>query len=308
MSRVIITSYRNPDLDGVSCAYAYAELFGKTDQKAIAMIDSTPTIEAAWMLHKLGISLPQLSVTQEDVIVLVDTNHLDAIHSSIKPEQVIEIIDHHQYGDAKQFTQARVQIEFVGAAATLIAEKFKTRDMIPSAAAATLLYAGITSNTLNFKASVTTERDITMAEWLRGITSISDGVIQEMFRVKSDFTGKNIKEVILLDLNRPKQFGAKKISWGQLEMIGVNKLLTERLDEIKKALWDINKSFSSDYCILSCIDLDEGTTTFIYNTSEEKKIIQSILDVKENDSYLIYPKVILRKEILPLLVEQKNIL
>lgn len=57
------------------------------------------------------------------------------------------------------FPQSRVQNELIGAAATLIVEKFRQQDLLPQPQQAQLPYGSIFENTLNFLAINAHQRD-----------------------------------------------------------------------------------------------------------------------------------------------------
>ena len=52
----ITTTYEGPDLDGYSCAVAYAELLRAQGKEAKAAIFGEPQLEVQWILSKFGIS------------------------------------------------------------------------------------------------------------------------------------------------------------------------------------------------------------------------------------------------------------
>lgn len=303
VSTTIITSYIDPDLDGVACLYAYAEYLNKRGVCTKAMISGTPYIEATWLLKKLKINLPQLIIQSGDTVVLTDTSDPDDIDPKIPLDTVIKIIDHRSHHNAHLFPKATIQIEEVGAAATLVAEKFYRENILPSKNAAMLLYGGIVSNTLNFKSKLTTERDITMSTWLKKLASISDSFSQEMFQAKSDFSGRIMKDVLNADITTPKKFGLQTILISQIEMIGSKRLFQTRGKEIRQALKEILSENKATIVFLSCIDLEEGTNYFYCIDAEGKKFVENILQAQSEEDYFISTPMILRKEILPLLVK-----
>ncbi|MCR4280072.1 MAG: hypothetical protein NUV82_01445, partial [Candidatus Komeilibacteria bacterium] len=152
---------------------------------------------------------------------------LNGLEGNIAPEKVVEIIDHRKVHSAHEFPHAKVQIEPVGAAVTLIAEKFMQSKMEISKESATLMYAAIVSNTLNFKGTVTTDRDKTAADWLNRTAQLSAGFWKEMFMAKSDLAGSKLSERMKGDFAW-FVIGGRKIGIAQIEMIGVRKLLVER--------------------------------------------------------------------------------
>jgi nanoRNase/pAp phosphatase (c-di-AMP/oligoRNAs hydrolase) len=58
------------------------------------------------------------------------------------------VIDHRKFHHADEFINAKQNIELVGSASTLIAEKFSQNSITPSREVAVCLYAAIVSNTI----------------------------------------------------------------------------------------------------------------------------------------------------------------
>lgn len=240
-------------------------------------------------------------ILQGQDIILVDTSNTQDIDQRIKKNAVTEIIDHRALHQADQFPNAHVQIELVGAAATLIAEKFFRASIHPSKDASTLLYGAIISNTMNFKSAITTKRDTDMAAWLQKIASIDTAFGRKMLLAKSDLTGKSLKTVIESDLPTPKTMGNKTILVGQLEIIGVKHLYETRREELQQALMAIKKEKRVDFLFLNGVDLEEGKNYILYTTLEEKNLFMTLGNSYEENGYLVRDTLIVRKEILPIL-------
>lgn len=126
MKPILITFYVNPDLDGVAGALAYGEFLQKTGRESVVGIIGEPHDEAKYILDRYNIPYPQKIINADnfDEVVLVDARDLNCLEGNIAPEKVVEIIDHRKINEADKFPNAKVQIELVGSAATLIAEKF----------------------------------------------------------------------------------------------------------------------------------------------------------------------------------------
>ena len=126
-SRIIVTAYSNPDLDGTACAIAYAEFLQKKGNNAVVAIFGIPHREAQFVFNTFHIEQPihaEETLSKMDKVILVDASDLRGISDKINPEQVIEIFDHRKIHEADKFPHAKAQIELVGSCATLIAEKF----------------------------------------------------------------------------------------------------------------------------------------------------------------------------------------
>lgn len=305
MKPILITGYVNPDLDAVAGTIAYCEFLNKTDKNAVVGILGEAHEEARYILDHYKITYPQTIQNADDFneVILVDASDLVGIEGKIAPEKVIEIIDHRKVHEAEKFPNAKVQIELVGSASTLITEKFIQNNVVISKESAILLCGAIVSNTLNFKGGVTTDRDRKAFEYLNEVAKLPSNFSKELFKAKSDLSGNKLKERILGDLAW-FNIGVKKVSIAQIEMIGAEKLMKERLDEIIGILEEIKKDMTLDIIFLNTIELEECKNFFIAKDIETQKILEKILNIKFIGSVAEKPNLIMRKQIVPLLKEE----
>ncbi|MEI6144354.1 MAG: DHH family phosphoesterase [Candidatus Berkelbacteria bacterium] len=297
--KTLVTDALDPDLDGTACIVAYSEFLRAQGQKVETLIFGTPQEESAFVLQKLGIEIPTGDNLELnfDQIILVDTSGARWLSKKIDPVKVIEVIDHREVADTDDFPNAKIQLEMVGSCATLITEKFMTANIIPSEKSAIILYAAIVSNTINFKNKVTTDRDKTAAKWLVDLYGISDEIIHEMFAFKSNVT-QTIQQIFQSQVGC-HVFAGKKVSTFQLEIIGVKEFIEKNLSEIKKQLSLIATQEGYIYTLFTCVDLEEGSNTFVVADDRSAEIVGAALEVKFENGVAHYPQIIMRKEILP---------
>lgn len=301
---ILITSYTNPDLDGVACAIAYAELLTKQGHPAIAGVFGTLHREAQFVFKTFHITPPENAesiIAAQTKVILVDASDTTGISEKIQSEQVIEIIDHRKVNRSDKFPNAKVQIELVGAAATLIGEKFIETKIAISPESAALLYSAIVSNTINFQANVTTNRDKRTSDWLKTFITLPDDYTHEMFAYKSRITGP-LKEVFLQDFAK-FTFGGKRISVIQLEIIEVDTFMDTHREEIKNALAEIKKENNLDMIFLTCIDIERGYNRFVAVDDASKELVEKTMGVTFANDIAQRNGIIMRKEITPLLKE-----
>lgn len=305
MKPILITCYVNPDLDGTAGATAYAEYLNKTGLKAEVGIIGSPHEEARFVLDKFNFDYPNTITDSNnfDEIILVDCSDLNGLEGKISPKKVIEIIDHRKIHEAHKFPNAKVQIELVGAAATLVAERFIKNNVDISKKSAILLLSAIISNTLNFKGGVTTDRDIETAKWLKEKTGLPNDYWKELFLAKSDLTGEKLNERIESDLAW-FTFGGKKLAIAQIEMIGGRKLIKTRKAEIIDSLEKIKQEKGFNYIFLNIIELEECFNILVANDDNTKNLLQKTLDVKFSEEHAERPNLIMRKQIIPLLKQE----
>ncbi len=305
MKPILVTCYVNPDLDGVAGAIAYGEFLQKTGKNSVVGIIGEPHDEAKYILDRFGFEYPPMVENADnfDEVILVDASDLNGLEGKISAEKVIEIIDHRKVHEADKFPKAKAQIELVGAAATLVAEKFMQSNVDISKESATLVYGAIISNTLNFKGSVTTDRDKIAAEWLNKVAKLPEDFWKDLFIAKSDLSGGKLAERIEGDFAW-FVMGDKKVGIAQIEMIGAKKLVNERSGEIVQVLGKIKKEMSLDFIFQNTIELEDIKNFFVAQDSETQKLLEKVLKVQFAGVVAERPNLIMRKQIVPLLKDE----
>ena len=305
MKPILITGYVNPDIDAIAGTIAYCEFLQKTGKSAEVGILGEMHDEAKYVLDRFSFEYPQIILNSNNFneVVLIDTSDLSGVEGNIELEKVIEIIDHRTIHEADKFSNAKVQIELVGSASTLIAERFIQSSVEISKKSAILLLSAIISNTSNFKGGVTTDRDRKVANYLNSIAKLPDNFWRELFEAKSDLSGEKLLNTIIGDL-ASYFIGNKKFSIAQIEMIGADKLIKERNNEIVEILDKVKKETNLDFIFLSVIDLEKEKTYLISNDEITKDLIRKILKVNFNGDIAERDGIIMRKQISPLLKEE----
>lgn len=294
--RTLVTSYVNPDLDGYACMYAYAELL-----QAEARVAGKPHPEAAWVAKQLNAPLNALrSVSGYSAFILVDTAEPTAIDLDIPRQHVTEVIDHRQLHNAAAFRNAKIDIQLVGAAATLIAERMQRARHTPSRQAAGLLHAAIVSNTLNFQGNVTTQRDKDAAAWLQQYSKLTKKFLRDMFLAKSDLKGRKLRATMEGDAAVFVHNG-KTIAYAQLEVIGAEGLVRSRLGEIESILGRMKEKEGAVYTFLSIIDLEKAQNIFV--TIDSKILLETVLGLRFKGAVARRKGLLMRKEVRPMLKE-----
>ena len=305
MKPILVTSYVNPDLDGVAGVIAYGDFLRKTGKNVVVGIIGEPHDEVKYILDRFGFEYPPTIENADnfDEVILVDASDLNGLEGKISAEKVIEIIDHRKVHEADKFPKAKAQIELVGTAATLVAEKFIQNKVDISKESATLVYGAIISNTLNFKGSVTTDRDKVAAEWLNNVAKLPEDFWKDLFIAKSDLSGNKLAERIESDFAW-FVMGDKKVGIAQVEMIGAKKLVDERSGEIVQVLEKIKKEMNLDFIFQSTIELEDTKNFFVAQDYGTQKLLEKVLKVRFDGITTERPNLIMRKQIVPLLKEE----
>ncbi|MEK7097388.1 MAG: DHHA2 domain-containing protein, partial [Patescibacteria group bacterium] len=233
-----------------------------------------------------------------------DVSELFLLNNKVAADKVIEIIDHRLIGQLDDFKNAKKQIELVGSAATLVAERFFQNNVEMSQNSAILLLSAIISNTLNFKGSVTTDRDKNVAEELFKISQLPRDYFRELFAAKSDLTGEKLKAALLAEITVTRIIAGKRMVMPQLEIIGSEKLVADRLQEIISILQDIQNKDQLDFIFLNLVDLENGRNYFVTSDSDTKNLIGQMFNLDFVGDYATRDGLILRKQIWPMTKNQ----
>jgi nanoRNase/pAp phosphatase (c-di-AMP/oligoRNAs hydrolase) len=155
MSLCATAGIKGTDIDALACVLAYAEL-----KKCDAWLSDNFDATIPDSIKNSELNFHHTKPKNADLFVITDVSNPNFLSPQIPQEQIIEIYDHHFGFESFWNNDTRhVQIESVGACATMIYELFEKNAKKPSPEIANLLYTAILSNTLNFHAIMTSERD-----------------------------------------------------------------------------------------------------------------------------------------------------
>lgn len=302
--RKIVTSYVKPDMDGISAMYAMAEYLRKTGHDANYYYEGQARKEVAIILDTYNITLDNsIKIDENDEIILVDTNGIEELPKDIKETQIVQVIDHHRMTEwlSKQ-NNIDAQIELIGAAATLVAERFFYNDIAISRESAILLYNGIISNTMNLKINITSEKDIKMAEWLKSkCTEISEQKTKEIFIKKSDILDR-LREEIEVEFKDP--FVTISWSMGQLEIANVEEFLERHEEKVLTVLRSVKQENNVQYISVNCMDIINGYTIVLAENEDTANLISRATNIKFEGTKAKIDKLVSRKEIVKVIREK----
>lgn len=302
----VVTSYRQPDMDGVSCMYAYSELLKRTGEKTNYFIWDIPKKEVLIVCNIFGIKLEGIfleDISKDSEIILVDLNGRAQIHDMISNEKIVEIIDHHGLSRELQSYKniQRLQIDKLGAAATIVTERYKESGLIPSRESAILLFYGIISNSINLKANITKKRDVDACNWLKSICKdISDEKINEIFIKKSIIDNNNLRSEMECEI--PNEFPDFKVIVGQLEVANLEDFLSKNKSNIISIMNEIKKEKKVDYVFINCVDILNGYIIIFGADERSNKFVTDTFGYKFNENNIVkLDKIIQRKELTNIL-------
>lgn len=291
---VVTTGYKWVDIDGLACVIAYQEIPQSPALGIIAgpLNQSVPQSVRKW----LPVCPKDLKPGDYD-FVITDVSEKDQFPSFVDPNRIIEIYDHH-FGFEKYWQEKlgdKAKIEPVGACATLIWEELKKRkERIISPLAANLLYMAIVSNTLNFQASVTTDRDKKAFDELKNYTSLPENWIIQYYQDQEADVYFN-PELAIANDTKIQVIKGTRCAFGNLELWNSKSFLQENLGRIESVL----KSFTTETWLFNSPSISEGRN-YIFTKSETlKNLLRNVMEVDFFGGNIgVTKKIWLRKEIL----------
>lgn len=298
MTKILVTAKVNPDLDGTACTLAYSELLKRVCQNAEGLVTCKPQSEVQYFIQKQKITVPTRKDTEDgdwNEFILVDASSIKGMPKVVGADKVIEIIDHRSGEPEKEFPNARIQNELIGAAATIIVERYIQAKQKPNPDHAKLLYGAIYHNSLNFIATNTSERDRRAAKYLEENFGLSDKLVQEMFHFSTAQAIRNPKKALEDD---SKEFGdgytiraCQLIVWGRA--------IFQKKAEIEKAMEELSNKPGVEWSFLNIVDLEARKSLIFSQSKTGQKILSKALGVEMESDWLTLPMALLRKQIMP---------
>lgn len=291
----IVLPYSSPDLDGIACAVAYSELLNKNNISAQPWFLGQPDAEAVYVLSQCeNIEFADLEkVKGATEYVLVDGSELEGLPNEVDLEKVIEVIDHRLHHKAIElFPNAKLHIEPVGAAATLIAERFREQNTSPSFASGILLYGAIHSNTQCLQGSVTSKRDIDISNWLKTIVPIPNNLLDNQFAARRNEIIVDLPSAILRESKKFEHSSGSYIV-AQLEFKGAGQLIEDSMNIMSDCIIQLGSR-----TMLNLVDILQGNSYLIVPDPSLRFTVASCTSLKFKGIVAMSNPIFLRKQIL----------
>lgn len=297
--KIITSGAAYVDIDAYAGCIAYAELLNLQGVKAKA-ISTAPLNESisktvrSWKtpLHN------EYTSSSNDTFALIDLSDPAHFDTFVDLERVDEVIDHHP--GFEQYWHNRIgdkaDIEFIGAACTLIFERWKAAGLLEkmSITSAQLLICAILDNTLNFGAKVTTQRDIDAYNTLIAQAELPADWTAQYFTECQ----KAILEDIVSAIGNDKKVltfnsYAQPICFGQLVAWDAQQVLVKHNKTIGKTLSAVKPDW-----FMNLISVSEGKSYFISDNKAVQAWLSDLLGIKFDGSVAIAERLWLRKEVI----------
>lgn len=297
--KIVTAGLKFLDIDAYAGCVAYAELLRLKGEEALASSSAAMNESITQTIRSWRVPFSEsYDVKNEDTFIIVDVSEPEYLEKSVQLDRVEEVIDHHV--GFEEFWRERIgdraDIEFIGAACTLVYERWVDAGLLSemSENAARLLMSGILDNTLNFKASVTTQRDKDAYRALRDIANLPSDWAAQYFGECEESIFRDIHGALKNDskMMQFKNIDAGSIAVGQLAIWNAQRVINEYRTSVEQTMVTF-----SDTWFVNIVSIGEGRSYFLSSDGVVEDWVSEVLGVQFADGLAMANRLWLRKEI-----------
>ncbi len=234
-------------------------------------------------------------------LILVDHNELGQAVEGAEHYRILEVIDHHRLGAFSTRYPITFINRVVGSTSTIISSMYRDAKVPIPKPIASLLLAGILSDTLILKSSTVTEADREAAEYLANIADLEIDEFGRDIMSSASLVGKKpVAEIVRLDMKEYSAAG-KSFTVSQVEVHSPQEIL-ERAAEVGAELTALRAAGSHYFSALMVTDITELSSVLFVEGDKE---FLSLLRFPRLDERTFELKDVLsrKKQLVPLLIE-----
>ncbi len=292
-----IIGHKNPDTDTVCSAIAYQDFLSAKGVDCKAYVLGDFNNETKFVLERFKADLPQQidELPHNSEIILVDHNEEGHSIDNVNDLEIVEIIDHHKV-KIETDRPITIQIEPLGSSCSIIAKKYFEAGTKISRKIASLMIAGIISDTLFYRSPTTTDVDKELVEKLNKFAEIEnlEAFSMEMFNAKSDIKEFNTEKLIKLDY---KVYTFNGIDYGLGVMETTDEAFgLERKEEILEKLAEIETKDQLGGVFLTIINILKGESYTLCSGKKQKELFIGLFGAKDDEDVLFVDNLLSRKK------------
>jgi manganese-dependent inorganic pyrophosphatase len=196
-------------------------------------------------------------------LVLVDHNELSQAVPGADQVDILEVIDHHRLGNFHTEAPIRFINQPLGSTCSVVATLYRQAGIEPDVRSASLLLAGLLSDTVLLKSPTTTDVDRDLVVWLEkcsGLESLAFGRL--IFQAGSTLAAYPSIEALLTADFKEYEVGTRCFGVGQVEVVTFQEF-DEQRDEIVKGLETLVQQRSLGLAGLLVTDIVEQNSQLV---------------------------------------------
>lgn len=235
-------------------------------------------------------------------LILVDHNELGQAVAGAESVEILEVIDHHKLGNPATSLPIPFMTAPVGSTCTVVASLYREQGEVPDPVIASLLLAGILSDTVILRSATTVGRDREMVAWLEEVTGLDHGEFgREIFTACSGFTPHISPEEAIRSDFKHFTVDSIHIGVGQVEVVGFEEFFSLK-DDLRLALQRIRTEERLPLAGLMVTDIYTETTLFLVEGMNQ---VAHVMGFPQLEPHLYELKGIMsrKKQLIPHLVK-----
>lgn len=226
-------------------------------------------------------------------IILVDHNESTQSVEGIEEAEIVGVVDHHKLGNLGTTKPINFRNLPVGSTCTIVYQLFKENKFKIPKEIASLLLAGVISDTLLLKSPTTTEMDKDALNNLEKLAEIdAQKLAMDMFKANDSTKNKTVKEIVYTDF-KTFTFDKKTIGIGQITTLNAKNVLKNQESYIK-FLNKEAKTNNYEIMVLVITDIFKNGSYLIFN--DESKDILRLSFIEDLDQGHFLDGIISRKK------------
>ena len=169
-------------------------------------------------------------------LILVDHNELTQAVPGADQVEILEIIDHHRLGNFHTELPIRFINQPLGSTCSVVATLYRQAGLEPAPKIASLMLAGLLSDTVLLKSPTTTDTDRQLLVWLEQCSGLDASAFgQQMFQAGSALAANQGIESLLTADFKEYDVDERRFGIGQVEVVTFQEF-DDRQTEIAKGL------------------------------------------------------------------------
>lgn len=305
--KVYAIGHKTPDSDSVCSAIGMAYLLNQLGIPAEAKIANELNLESAFLFSELGYATPEiLADASGKQLWLVDHSTSSQMVNGAENARIVGITDHHGIGDAETTELIPVLSCPAGSTCSVIYALCDATGVELPRDVASLLLAGLLSDTSNMKSSAVTlldEAAFAALKTLSGITD-TDGLFAKMLEEKMSFKGMTDKEIFYSDY-KDYEHGGVRYGIGNVKVARPDLIpaMAERMQNVIKA--EMEGGCEADF-ILYHIYVPDYSIGYTGIVGKDMAFVDELMETvfgdkaeKEGEFYIFRPSLNRKKDIVP---------
>ena len=236
-------------------------------------------------------------------VILVDHNESFQSAVGLDEAEILEVIDHHKIGDISTSAPINFRNMAVGSTNTIIYHLYKENRVEISKEIASIMLAGIMSDTLALTSPTTTQKDREVVEKLEKISGLKYKTFaMDMFNSAANIDNKSNYDILTTDI-KAFQSNGKTFRVAQFTSMDTSKILKRKdslIEEINKYKSDCDCSF----VVLLITDILNNGSYLLYDDSmTASNVLERAFGKKVYEGIFLEGIVSRKKQIIPIIME-----